>query len=143
MDSQPASEDPAVQDVLDGLSRILDPCCALSGKRLSIADLGLINRVERRANTIEVGITLTDTMCEFSYRIFADIEALGQTLPDGIRVEVVPEVLPIWSPDRLSPRAVQMIKSDADRFFGNWDREHNTGGPSRRNRTPTEAHHET
>ena len=123
MDCMSSVDDPAIQEVMAGLAQILDPCCVLSGKRLSIADLGLINRVERRANIIEVGITLTDTMCEFSYKIFADIEALGKRLPDGQWVEVVPEVLPIWSPDRLSPRAVEMIKSDASRFFRNWDLE--------------------
>ena len=92
-------------------------------KNLSVLDLGLINRIEREGDTVVVGVTLTDTMCEFSHRIFADIEALADVLPGVARVEVVPEVLPIWSPERLSERAVAMIKDDSSRFFRNWDLE--------------------
>jgi metal-sulfur cluster biosynthetic enzyme len=128
MENEGPTEDPVLKHVHARLDAILDPCCVLSGKRLSIADLGLINRVERHGNDIEVGITLTDTMCEFWYKIFADIEAIGQALPEKLNVVVVPEVLPIWSPDRLSTKAVDMIKADAGRFFRNWDLESDPRG---------------
>ena len=62
-------------------------------------------------------------MCEFSHKIFADIESLADVLPEVTKVVVVPEVLPIWSPDRLSDHAVEMIRYDSGRFFKNWDLE--------------------
>ena len=114
-------QDPIILDLIEALDSVPDPCCVLSGKDLSILDLGLINRVEREGDTVEVGITLTDTMCEFSHKIFADIEALADAVPGVAQVKVVPEVIPIWSTERLSDRAVAMIKDDSSRFFSNWD----------------------
>ena len=123
MSESPESEvqDPTLAAFLEALDSIPDPCCILSGKNLSIMDLGLINRVERDGDTVEVGITLTDTMCEFSIKIFADIESLADTVPGVETVKVVPEVVPIWSTDRLSDKAVSMIKYDSGRFFRTWD----------------------
>ena len=116
-------QDPVVLDLIAALDSVPDPCCVLSGKNLSILDLGLINRIERHGHTVEVGVTLTDTMCEFSHKIFADIEALADTVPGVAKVTVVPEPLPIWSTERLSERAVAIIKNDSSRFFRHWDLE--------------------
>ena len=116
-------QDPIIIALIEALDSVPDPCCILSGKNLSILDLGLINRIDREGATVEVGITLTDTMCEFSHKIFADIEALAEVVPGVVEVKVVPEVVPIWSTERLSDRAVAMIKDDSSRFFRNWDLE--------------------
>jgi metal-sulfur cluster biosynthetic enzyme len=123
--------DPVVQDVIEALDTVPDPCCILSGKNLSILDLGLINRIERQGQTVTIGITLTDTMCEFAQNIFADIEALADDIPNVASVVVVPEVLPIWSTDRLTEHAVRMIKDDSGRFFRNWDLEKLGAGTSK------------
>lgn len=116
-------QDPIILGIIEALDSVPDPCCVLSGKNLSILDLGLINRIERQGDTVIVGVTLTDTMCEFSHKIFADIESLANAVPGVTKVTAIPEVLPIWSPDRLSDRAVGMIKEDAGRFFRHWDLE--------------------
>lgn len=116
-------QDPIILDLIEALDRVPDPCCILSGKNLSILDLGLINRIKRQGNSVEVGVTLTDTMCEFSHKIFADIEALADTVPGVAKVTVVPEPVPIWSTERLSERAAAMIKNDSSRFFRSWDLE--------------------
>jgi metal-sulfur cluster biosynthetic enzyme len=116
-------QDPIILDIIQALDSVPDPCCVLSGKDLSILDLGLINRIERDGDTVVIGVTLTDTMCEFSHKIFSDIESLADVVPDVAKVNVVPEVLPIWSPDRLSERAVSIIRDDSSRFFRNWDLE--------------------
>ena len=110
-----------VLDLIAALDTVPDPCCILSGKDLSILDLGLINRIDRQGDTVEVGVTLTDTMCEFSHKIFADIEALADTVPGITKVTVVPEPVPVWSAERLSEHAVAVIKKDAGRFFSHWD----------------------
>jgi metal-sulfur cluster biosynthetic enzyme len=116
-------QDPIILDVIEALDSVPDPCCVLSGKNLSILDLGLINRIERQGDTVTIGVTLTDTMCEFSHKIFADIESLANVVPNVAKVIAVPEVLPIWSTDRLSGHAVAIIKDDSSRFFRNWDLE--------------------
>ena len=120
-------QDAVVLAFVEALDSVPDPCCILSGKNLSILDLGLINRVEREGDTVTVGITLTDTMCEFSLKIFTDIEGLADVVPGVAEVKVVPEVVPIWSAERLSERAAAMIKDDSSRFFRNWDLEKATG----------------
>ncbi len=124
----PEHEDPVILAMLEALATVPDPCCVLSGKKLSIMDLGLVNRVERQGETVIVGVTLTDTMCEFSFKIFSDIESLADVVPNVAKVTVVPEVIPIWSPDRLSDKAVAMIRYDAGRFFKHWDLETSKGG---------------
>ena len=126
-------QDPIVLDIIEALDTVADPCCVLSGKKLSILDLGLINRIERQGDTVTVGVTLTDTMCEFSHKIFADIESLANVVPNVAKVTAVPEVLPIWSTDRLSDHAVEMIKDDSSRFFSNWDLEKASADPEERN----------
>ena len=116
-------QDPILLDMIEALDSVPDPCCILSGKNLSILDLGLINRIERQGDVVTVGVTLTDTMCEFSHKILADIESLANVVPKVAKVIAVSEVLPIWSTDRLSDHAVAIIKDDSSRFFRNWDLE--------------------
>ena len=98
-------DDPEVAAVWDALRRVRDPCHVLSGHDLSILDLGLVNRVTRVGDTIEVGVTLTEIGCTFGYRILEDIEALSGELQGEAAVRAVVEPFPLWTPDRLTERA--------------------------------------
>ena len=94
-----------IADVWNALDEISDPCHALSGQGLSILDLGLVNSVELVDDNIEVGITLTEVSCTFSYKIMQDIRALGADFPEVTSFRVIIQPWPAWTPDRLSERA--------------------------------------
>ncbi len=87
------------------MDRVRDPCHVLSGHDLSILDLGLVNRVTRVDDAIEVGVTLTEIGCTFGYRILQDIEALSAGISGQALIRVVVEPFPLWTPDRLTERA--------------------------------------
>ena len=99
------SDDHQVSQVWDALDRVRDPCHVLSGHDLSILDLGLVNRVTRVDDTIEVGVTLTEIGCTFGYRILQDIEAISLDIPGCAAIRAVVEPFPLWTPDRLTERA--------------------------------------
>ena len=94
-----------IADVWNALDGISDPCHALSGQGLSILDLGLVNSVELVDDNIDVGITLTEVSCTFSYRIMQDIRALAADFPEVAGFRVIIQPWPAWTPDRLSERA--------------------------------------
>ena len=109
--SSPAAKDLAdgtallIAEIWEALDGVRDPCHVLSGHGLSILDLGLVNRVTRVGDDIEVGLTLTEVSCTFGYRIIEDIEALAADFPEAARFRVTIEPFPIWTADRLSERA--------------------------------------
>ena len=114
--SAAAMSDPAVAAVWSLLENVADPCHALSGHDLSIVDLGLINDVVRDGDTISVSVTFTDPSCVFSYQIIMDMEDLAARL-DGIAViNVVSDPYPLWTEDRLSPKAKQLFADKRQRF---------------------------
>ncbi len=109
-------QDPAISKVWDALSRIPDPCHALSGHDLSIVDLGLINDVTRQDDTIDVSVTFTDPSCVFSYQIIMDLEDLAESL-DGIsEIKVTSNPYPLWTEDRLSEKAKTLFLEKRNMF---------------------------
>ncbi|MBM3512472.1 MAG: DUF59 domain-containing protein [Alphaproteobacteria bacterium] len=99
------------------LATIGDPCHVLSGHGLSIVDIGIVNRVERTGDAIEVGVTFTEAACTFSYGIIAAIEDLAPKFPEITKITVVSEHYPMWTPDRLSDKA-RTLFADKRRRFG-------------------------
>jgi metal-sulfur cluster biosynthetic enzyme len=95
--------------VWSALAAISDPCMTLSGRNLSLRDMGLINRVERRGDVVEVGVTFTDPLCKFAFRIVTAIQDLKAQLPGISDVRVVPEYAPMWRETRLSPKARRLL----------------------------------
>lgn len=121
-DHKELAELETVESCWKALANIKDPCCVLSGRDFSIVDLGLVNRVELIGGVLEVGITLTDIGCEFAHRIFRDIEALVEVLPGVSEVRVVPEILPMWTTDRLGANARAAWSARSKAFFEQMDR---------------------
>jgi metal-sulfur cluster biosynthetic enzyme len=99
------------------LDRIKDPCHLLSGHDLSIVDLGLVNRVDLVGDTVEVGLTFTDSTCLFAYKIIQELEDLAPSLPGIAAVKVVAEPFPLWDESRLSDRA-RALYADKRTQFG-------------------------
>lgn len=83
------------------LRQVVDPEVALS-----IVDVGLVCSVRVVDHQVEVQVTMTSAACPVTDVILADIEAeLHAALPPqwAVKVDVVWD--PVWSPERMSPRA--------------------------------------
>lgn len=92
-------------DVMQVLRRINDPELGIN-----IVDLGLVYRIARSPERLEVAITLTTPSCPLGEMLVIEAtEELRRRFPDGppIHVELVWD--PPWTPERMSEAARQQI----------------------------------
>ena len=89
--------------IVDALGDVYDPCCAERG--LSVVDMGLVENVHIEGSNVRVELVLTTGWCPF-------VASLSATIPDRLRqlrgvenVEVHVLWDPVWTSDRLSPKA--------------------------------------
>ena len=89
--------------IVDALGDVYDPCCAERG--LSVVDMGLVENVHIEGSSVRVELVLTTGWCPF-------VASLSATIPDRLRqlrgvenVEVNVLWDPVWTNDRLSPKA--------------------------------------
>ena len=86
------------------LETVIDPCMQLSGRNISVVDLGLINGVVVEGREALVSITMTDAFCANAHRVFLAIEALAKEIPGLDVITVVPRSFPLWTEGRMSER---------------------------------------
>jgi metal-sulfur cluster biosynthetic enzyme len=98
-----AAEQLSEATIVDALSDVYDPCCAERG--LSVVDMGLVEDVHIEGSSVRVDLVLTTGWCPF-------VASLSATIPDRLRrvrgvedVEVSVVWDPVWTTDRLSPKA--------------------------------------
>jgi metal-sulfur cluster biosynthetic enzyme len=95
----------ALERVLwERLETVIDPCMQLSGRNISVVDLGLINAVVVENREALVSVTMTDAFCANAHRVFLAIEALARVIPGLDAITVVPRSFPLWTEDRMSER---------------------------------------
>ena len=89
--------------IIDALGVVYDPCCAERG--LSVVDMGLVEDVQIEGSSVRVELVLTTGWCPF-------VASLSATIPERLRqlrgvenVEVNVLWDPVWTSDRLSPKA--------------------------------------
>ena len=89
--------------LIDALREVYDPCCADRG--INIVDMGVVEDVRIKGEHVEVDLVLTTGWCPF-------VASLSTTIPDRLRrlrgvedVEVNVLWDPVWTSDRLSPKA--------------------------------------
>lgn len=85
-------------EVLTALKAVIDPELGLN-----VVDLGLVQRVERRADAIHVALMMTTPACPLGEMLVADAErALAGHFPDvtSIHVELLRDA--VWSPQRMT-----------------------------------------
>lgn len=102
--------DPLLDEIWARIQRIEDPCHRLSGYPLTIADLGIVNRIDVGHDLVEVGLTYTEMGCTFAPHIVARLEDELRAIPGIGAVRVLYEPFPPWTPDRLSERARQVYR---------------------------------
>ena len=111
-----AARTPELAWVWTALETIKDPCLVAAGMDLSIVDLGLITRVERSDEGIRIGITFTDTGCQFTHRVMAAIyDELDRAAP-GTKVEVNVEWQPVWKEQMANERGQAQLAAGRERF---------------------------
>ena len=98
--------------LLAALDDVHDPCCADRG--LSIVDMGVVEDVRVRGRHVEVDLVPTTGWCPFvanmSSAIPERLRALGGV--DSVDVQVVWE--PVWTTERLSPAARELLQMPLD-----------------------------
>ena len=92
------------QQVLGALGNVWDPELGLD-----VVSLGLVYDVRVDGDTIEIDMTLTTPGCPVSEQLPAEAEAaVRAAVPDAeVRVQVVWD--PPWTPERLSPVALDQL----------------------------------
>jgi metal-sulfur cluster biosynthetic enzyme len=100
------------EDVMDALREVYDPCCQDRG--ISIVDMGLVEEIRIDGPHVHVGLVLTTGWCPFVANMSTAIPARLEHLDGVERVEV--EVLwdPVWTNERLSPRAREALSMPLD-----------------------------
>jgi metal-sulfur cluster biosynthetic enzyme len=104
------ADDPLLAEVWRRVQSVEDPCHELAGYPLTIADLGIVNRVELDGGYVEIGITYTELGCSFAPRILQRLEQELSAVPGVTSMDVVYEPFPPWTPDRMSPRAQELYR---------------------------------
>ena len=98
--------------LMAALDDVYDPCCADRG--LSIVDMGVVEDVRVRGGHVEVDLVPTTGWCPFvanmSSAIPERLRALGGV--DSVDVQVVWE--PMWTTERLSPAARELLQMPLD-----------------------------
>jgi metal-sulfur cluster biosynthetic enzyme len=94
------SSSPLIPLIQSALEHVYDPEFGVS-----IADLGLIYDITDHAGDIAVTMTLTSMYCPAGEVILAGVKSAAESVAGvkGATVNLVWE--PLWTPDRLSPKA--------------------------------------
>lgn len=79
---------------------------------LSIADLGLIRRLDITRGRVRVGLTYTSLACPCNEMIREDVEAALAAVP-GVAAVTVDEVLEPWSREDVTPRGRELLRAVA------------------------------
>ena len=94
---------PDLDAIHAALRQVIDPEAGMN-----IVDLGLIYRIERSTDAIEVDMTMTSPACPMGEMIIDEVKAaLTKTLPEGTAITVKLVWSPPWDASRMSPEAKQ------------------------------------
>ena len=89
------------------LERVEDPELPLS-----IADLGLVRRLDIHDGRVRVGLTYTSLACPCNEMIREDAEAALAAVP-GVAAVIVDEVLEPWSRADVTPEGLALLRAVA------------------------------
>ncbi len=99
---------PKRQKVIRALDECYDPCCR--DRKISVVDMGLIERVEIQGGNVSIEMVLTSGWCPFAARLLEMIKREVGKLSevDAVHVEVVWD--PTWTPERMSAEAREKLR---------------------------------
>jgi metal-sulfur cluster biosynthetic enzyme len=98
-------------DVEAALETVLDPCSVYNGTRLSLPELGMIDRVEvGEHGDVVVGLFLDDPTCIFFFEITRMIKEAVAPLAGVASVDFEIKADEIWTEDRMRPVARERLE---------------------------------
>lgn len=99
---------PSRDQVMAALDNCYDPCCR--DRKISVVDMGLIERIEIDAQDVDIEMVLTSGWCPFVARLFEMVEEEVAALPgvDSVNVEVTWKTP--WTPERMSEAARNKLR---------------------------------
>lgn len=94
--------------VIRALDNCYDPCC--QERKISVVDMGLVESVEIRDETVKIALVLTSGWCPFAARLLEMVKEEVGALPGvgDVDVEVVWD--PTWTPERMSAGAREKLR---------------------------------
>lgn len=104
----PYAGDPALQPAIEAaLRRVVDPEMSLN-----IVDMGLVYGVDVSDGAVDVRLTMTSAACPVAELIIEDAyDQLLRAVPDrDVNVQLCWE--PPWGPERMTPRAREILAWD-------------------------------
>ncbi|MBX6342267.1 MAG: DUF59 domain-containing protein [Thermomicrobiaceae bacterium] len=107
--------EPSREEVLQALRRCYDPCCR--DRRISVVDMGLIERIDVRQGEVSVDLVLTTGWCPFAARLFEMVQDEVGALPGVERVEVQTVWDRPWTPERMSEEARAKLRLPLERLL--------------------------
>lgn len=94
--------------VIRALDNCYDPCCQERG--ISVVDMGLVESIEVRNDSVRVALVLTSGWCPFAARLLEMVKEEVGAVPGvgAVDVEVVWD--PAWTPERMSAGAREKLR---------------------------------
>lgn len=94
--------------VIRALDNCYDPCC--QERKISVVDMGLVESIDIRDDTVKVSLVLTSGWCPFAARLLEMVKEEVGALPGvgDVDVEVVWD--PTWTPERMSAGAREKLR---------------------------------
>ena len=102
--TEPPPADPTADTVLGALGDVWDPELGLD-----IVSLGLVYDVRVAGDAVEIDMTLTTPGCPVSDQLPHEAEAAVRTALPGATVTVNVVWDPPWTPERLTPAALERL----------------------------------
>jgi metal-sulfur cluster biosynthetic enzyme len=97
-------------EVSAALETVLDPCSVFNGTRLSLPELGMVDRVEVDGEgNVLVGLFLDDPTCIFFFEITRLIKEAVEPVAGVAGIDFDIKADEVWTEDRMRPAARQRL----------------------------------
>lgn len=100
----PEHIEPGTEAIWDALHEVADPEFPVS-----IVDMGLVYSVEKQGGNVTIDLTFTSMGCPCMEMILYDIQSRLKKEPDVEHVHIEIVWNPPWTPEKLSPQAVEQL----------------------------------
>ncbi|MEW6635725.1 MAG: metal-sulfur cluster assembly factor [Actinomycetota bacterium] len=101
--------------VMRALEECYDPCC--EERRISVVDMGLIERVRVDGGSVRIEMLLTSGWCPFVARLLEMVREKVGALPGVKEVDVEVVWDPAWTPRRMSEEAKEKLRLPLERLM--------------------------
>jgi metal-sulfur cluster biosynthetic enzyme len=107
-----ATEQRIHDEVSAALETVLDPCSVFNGTRLSLPELGMVDRIEvGESGDVLVGLFLDDPTCIFFFEITRLIKDAVEPIAGVASVDFDIKADEIWTEERMRPAARRRLES--------------------------------